>query len=521
MKILISTLIGWFLYSVTAYAQSDKEEFMPNVPDYLEYAKLSEAVYLDEKNVDGWQRIKDKRDPLSGFHGSIYQKGDELVVVFEGTQSVADIAANAPFINSEQAVQALEFSRFLTDRQQDFGGKQKITFTGHSLGGELAMIAGILYRDASIVTFNTSGITEATRDSLGEKNIKNADITNICLEGDVVCSGKKPGKNIILNLSTVVGIPRLIGNHSISDVVAVLDLVNVYQKYEPQKLSSHSADNTLTLSIDTGLSLIDKGVVKARDIATKAKAVTLNVAEAVKRNIANARRLLALSLQNRLTAYVNGGNSVIGAASLYITGTPIRREDDSQQRVYDNTNTRPNVREIVNTDGVIIETPVDILLSWGDRPRDLDSHLTVPLADGNRFQVSFFARGNLDSSPNALLHTDYINHEVGGSNLPEQTRINEFRDGIYRFYVHDFSNRNENNSDALANSGASVSIFHGGTLNDAEGQGIGTNRLLQVDVPDSRGNTWHAFDLDPRTTTITTRDEFRDINSANEVPFND
>ena len=152
MKILISTLIGWFLYSVTAYAQSDKEEFMHNVPDYLEYAKLSEAVYRGAKNVDGWQRIKDKRDPLSGFHVSIYQKGDELVVVFEGTQSVADIAANAPFINSEQAVQALEFSRFLTDRQQDFGGKQKITFTGHSLGGELAMIAGILYRDASIVT---------------------------------------------------------------------------------------------------------------------------------------------------------------------------------------------------------------------------------------------------------------------------------------------------------------------------------------------------------------------------------
>ena len=341
------------------------------------------------------------------------------------------------------------------------------------------------------------------------------------MEGDVVCSGKKPGKNIILNLSTVVGIPRLIGNHSISDVVAVLDLVNVYQKYESQKLSSHSAGNTLTLSIDTGLSLIDKGVVKARDIATKAKAVTLNVAEAVKRNIANARRLLSLSLQNRLTAHTNGGNSVIGSASLYMTGTPIRREDDSQQRIYDNTNTRPNVREIVNTDGVIIETPVDILLNWGDRPRDLDSHLTVPLADGNRFQVSFFARGNLDSSPMPYCIPIILIMRSGVATYLSKLELMNF---VMEYIVSMFTifqNRNENNSDALANSGASVSIFHGGTLNDAEGQGIGTNRLLQVDVPDSRGNTWHAFDLDPRTTTITTRDEFRDINSANEVPFND
>ena len=63
--------------------------------------------------------------------------------------------------------------------------------------------------------------------------------------------------------------------------------------------------------------------------------------------------------------------------------------------------------------------------------------------------------------------------------------------GTYSFYVHDFTNRAELDSHALANSGAKVEVY------------LGTKRIETYHVPASGvGNVWHVFDFDGATKTI-------------------
>lgn len=235
-------------------------------------------------------------------------------------------------------------------------------------------------------------------------------------------------------------------------------------------------------------------------------------------------------MQNQLTAITQGGSSRIGTASYFIGRPPV------QDRVEKPSNMQAAMREqkfnvadlkgiretSQYTNGQILSAPVDILLDWGTHPSDLDSHLTGPMANGSstRFHTYYSSRGSLESAPNALLHSDYTNHRPGGANLPEQTRINVLNEGVYRFYVHDFSNRNTTGSTALANSGATVTFHNAGSTAIVEGQGIG-QEVARIVVPtNGTGNTWQAFELDSRTGILNSTTQFHNISNPAEVPFN-
>jgi hypothetical protein len=69
-------------------------------------------------------------------------------------------------------------------------------------------------------------------------------------------------------------------------------------------------------------------------------------------------------------------------------------------------------------------------LTWGENPRDIDSHLRTP--DGAH--VFYAAKGTLDAAPFASLDVD----DVTGFG-PEVTTIRRPKAGIYRFYLHNFS----------------------------------------------------------------------------------
>lgn len=152
----------------------------------------------------------------------------------------------------------------------------------------------------------------------------------------------------------------------------------------------------------------------------------------------------------------------------------------------------------------IIAAPVDIVLNWGSHPSDLDSHLTGPInaTSAERFHISFNNKGSLENSPQVMLYRDDTSHKVGGSNSPEQTRINVTQLGVYNFYVHDFSNKGNSTSTALSQSGAVVSVHSAGNRQLPEGRNLG-KKEAEYSVPQNRvGTVWHSFELDTRRNTI-------------------
>ena len=120
-----------------------------------------------------------------------------------------------------------------------------------------------------------------------------------------------------------------------------------------------------------------------------------------------------------------------------------------------------------------------IVLTWGETPRDLDSHLTGPAIGGDRFHVYFVNRTYSDGG------VTYAELDVDDTSSfgPETISIYEQIAGTYRYSVHDFTNLSSTSSSALANSGAQVRVFRGGNL------------VATFNVPAGAGTLWTVFEL--------------------------
>ena len=121
-----------------------------------------------------------------------------------------------------------------------------------------------------------------------------------------------------------------------------------------------------------------------------------------------------------------------------------------------------------------------IVLTWGENPLDLDSHFTGPSPEGKPFHL-FYDHKTSDYNGETMAGLDLDDTTSYG---PETTTIYNAVDGTYSFYVHDYSNRDSENSTALANSGAIVQVYEGDQL------------IGQYNVPtEIVGTTWHVFDF--------------------------
>ena len=98
-----------------------------------------------------------------------------------------------------------------------------------------------------------------------------------------------------------------------------------------------------------------------------------------------------------------------------------------------------------------------LVLTWDKEPADLDAHLEGPLPDGERFHVYFHQRGDLKSKEFVNLDVDDMDGEG-----PETITVRGVLPGEYRYYVHDYTNRNAPGADGLARSHAEVKVYHGG-----------------------------------------------------------
>jgi len=99
---------------------------------------------------------------------------------------------------------------------------------------------------------------------------------------------------------------------------------------------------------------------------------------------------------------------------------------------------------------------IRIVLDWDKEGGDLDAHLEGPLPGRGKFHIDHHHPGTAETKGAVALTAD----EEDGR--PETIEVTKVVPGIYRYFVHDFSNRHDPDSRALARSGAEVKVSYGG-----------------------------------------------------------
>jgi hypothetical protein len=160
------------------------------------------------------------------------------------------------------------------------------------------------------------------------------------------------------------------------------------------------------------------------------------------------------------------------------------------------------VREITNVEVIegivnqldqqtIVQSPTGteyrIILTWGETPYDLDSHLTGPVSDGsaNRFHMYFY-----DKTPDINVNLDVDDTWSYG---PETTTIYTFMAGTYRFSVHNYSDQTTEGGAGIASSPARVEIYNS----------VGLVKSYTAPAFTGNGNVWRVFELNGTTKAIT------------------
>ena len=108
-----------------------------------------------------------------------------------------------------------------------------------------------------------------------------------------------------------------------------------------------------------------------------------------------------------------------------------------------------------------------IVLTWGETPRDLDSHLTY-YVDNEQVSHIYFGHRSDSYQGDTLAVLDYDERDSFG---PETVTITFNADyvkdnGCFIYSVHDFSNRDSTNSTELSMSDAVVHFYKGNELYD-------------------------------------------------------
>ncbi len=163
------------------------------------------------------------------------------------------------------------------------------------------------------------------------------------------------------------------------------------------------------------------------------------------------------------TGLVAGSNSVTVSASGYTTASQV---------VELSCTAATNVGIALNPTsgaGAISANSVRIILTWGDNPRDLDSHLTGPTSSStgttdttNRYHVYFSSKTRECDTTNTTSCVTRLDVDDTSGLGPETVTIappsgsSTLRAGLYRYTIHHYSGSN-----TIATSGANVRLLLG------------------------------------------------------------
>lgn len=143
-------------------------------------------------------------------------------------------------------------------------------------------------------------------------------------------------------------------------------------------------------------------------------------------------------------------------------------------------NTNPKTDFDFTITPLLAKDEIRIVLTWGEEPSDLDSHLIGRTPGNDIFNVYYIDKNYyFDNIEMANLDVDDTS-----SYGPETITILEKIHGAYTYAVHDYSHKDSSNSTALSLSGAVVKVF------------AGSEQIGEYHVPtDQVGTYWTVFQI--------------------------
>lgn len=150
--------------------------------------------------------------------------------------------------------------------------------------------------------------------------------------------------------------------------------------------------------------------------------------------------------------------------------------------VYYNFAVRENMQLIqINASPTLASGEVRIVLTWGEKPEDLDSHLFTPYDTSIGDSTYHIWYGNTRDTLGDNLDVDDTT-----SYGPETVTIPVLKNGLYKYYVADFTNCSQGypSSNAMSLSGAAVNVY--------TSAGLTATFHVPSNVP---GVIWEVFEI--------------------------
>ena len=232
----------------------------------------------------------------------------------------------------------------------------------------------------------------------------------------------------------------------------------------------------------------ENGYVSGVITDTKSKLPVKGLTIIVREGIDNVIGKVVMTIKTDDSGAYKVGPIAAGNYTLVIVDErELENEDERYAELVINISVLPGTytknRNFTATNLVGLEADsIKIVLSWGSAPKDLDAHLNAAIGENN-YHVSY-----LESAPGMSL--DYDSTTSYG---PETITITEVADGVYTYYVHNRSDENNEGSEELQNSGASVKVYINGS----------TAPVYSFYAPDGIGTYWHVFTYDSTTGEFT------------------
>lgn len=162
-----------------------------------------------------------------------------------------------------------------------------------------------------------------------------------------------------------------------------------------------------------------------------------------------------------------------------------------------------NIQTIVLTP-ILSDNEYRIILTWGESPEDLDSHLTYYVDEKQKMHVSYLNKtGIYNGETIATLNLDDVT-SYGPETVTITLNADILENEIFKYSVHNYSGRKIVDSTDLACSNAMIRVYKGKEI------------IQTIHVPkDGVGNVWHVFDIDKNG--INLYNEFYNASSVSKI----